>query len=530
MISKNYLFLGIVALFLFTRLFKIDQTPPSVYWDEASIGVNAFSLSQTGKDEWGEVFPIHFRAFGEFKLPVYIYSTAFFVKLFGLNEWTLRISSVFFSLGTIIIVYFLSLKIFKDKSTALLSSFLLAISPWFFIFSRTGFEASAGLMFYNLGILLMIVSKKKYPYITLAAISFIASMYSYNSFRILSLITFVILTIPIIERRKIKKTLVYIFISFFLFAISIIPIVRLLIFDAGFGRVQAFSIFPTIRRVYDSSGNPKLQFIYDRNTNTSIFEKAYSLTSSYINYLSFDFLLKGDKNSRHQIPRNGQIYFIDIAFFIIAVFHLIKRKNKLPFILLVLFLIALIPASLFKESPNALRALPAVPFIIMIISFGISQVRLNMKIPYYLFIILYLVFFVNYFWKFDKIFATLSSNDWQYGYKKIILDYNKKFPQFDSILISDQNAQPYIFALYYLKYPSQEFRSKVEYNHPDKWGFSTVSKFDKFHFTKISKEIIPKGRSLIFSTDNDNLEGVDEIDKIYNLDGSLAFHIYEYQK
>src|SRR3990172_10586652 len=99
------LFVLICLLFLVTRLYKISEIPPSVYWDEASIGYNAYSIVQSGKDEWGEFLPLHFRAFGEFKLPVYIYSAAPFVKAIGLNAYAVRLPAVLYSLGTIILVY-----------------------------------------------------------------------------------------------------------------------------------------------------------------------------------------------------------------------------------------------------------------------------------------------------------------------------------------------------------------------------------------------------------------------------------------
>jgi len=85
--QPKFLLVLICAFFLITRVYKIAEIPPSLYWDEASIGYNAYSIAETGKDEWGESFPLHFRAFGEFKLPVYIYSVVPFVKIFGLNEF-----------------------------------------------------------------------------------------------------------------------------------------------------------------------------------------------------------------------------------------------------------------------------------------------------------------------------------------------------------------------------------------------------------------------------------------------------------
>src|SRR3989338_266026 len=113
---EKILFLLILVLFLVTRLYKISEIPVSVYWDEASIGYNAYSIAQTGKDEWGEFLPIHFRAFGEFKLPVYIYAVVPFVKLFGLNAFSVRMPAVLFSLGVVILTFFLARKISGDRT------------------------------------------------------------------------------------------------------------------------------------------------------------------------------------------------------------------------------------------------------------------------------------------------------------------------------------------------------------------------------------------------------------------------------
>src|SRR4051812_3604511 len=96
----------ILAFFLFTRLYKITEIPGSLYWDEASIGYNAYSILTTGQDEWGVSFPIYFKAFGEYKLPVYIYSTVLSEKIFGVNTLAVRIPAVIYSLGIILLIYF----------------------------------------------------------------------------------------------------------------------------------------------------------------------------------------------------------------------------------------------------------------------------------------------------------------------------------------------------------------------------------------------------------------------------------------
>src|SRR5258706_11914127 len=74
---KNKL-VWLIAIFLFGLLIRIwggNVFPPALNWDEVSHGYNAYSLLKTGRDEWGVAMPTIFRAFGDYKLPVYVYLT-----------------------------------------------------------------------------------------------------------------------------------------------------------------------------------------------------------------------------------------------------------------------------------------------------------------------------------------------------------------------------------------------------------------------------------------------------------------------
>ena len=59
---KILLLAGIVLLAFFLRFYKVTEIPPSLNWDEVSIGYNAYSILKTGRDEWGVFLPIHFKA------------------------------------------------------------------------------------------------------------------------------------------------------------------------------------------------------------------------------------------------------------------------------------------------------------------------------------------------------------------------------------------------------------------------------------------------------------------------------------
>src|SRR3989344_4994980 len=113
---KNYLLILIILLAFFLRFYKIDNIPPALYWDEASLGYNAYSILKTARDEHGQLRPAtNFAAFGDYKPPGYIYLTVPSIAIFGVNEFAIRFPSAFFGVLTVIVTYFLAKKLFPDQ-------------------------------------------------------------------------------------------------------------------------------------------------------------------------------------------------------------------------------------------------------------------------------------------------------------------------------------------------------------------------------------------------------------------------------
>lgn len=503
---KHRFFLILICLlFLTTRLYKINEIPPSLYWDEASIAYNAYSISQDGKDEWGEFLPIHFRAFGEFKLPVFIYTTAIFVKLFGLSELSVRFPAVLFSLGTILLIYALGKKISGKESIGLFSSFFLSISPWFFIFSRTGYEVTAGLFFYLLAIYLSFLIVKNKWFIFLSIVSFILSVYSYNSFRIITPLTILILIVTNFKNLLpvFRKALIPLTLSITLFLISLIPIYRLYAYDAGSFRLQAIS---------------------DIGINSF---------KNYLVHFSPGFLfVKGDSNLRSQQANMGQLYLIDILFLPLGIIYILRKNMKHRLLILFLILIGPLPAAITKESPHALRAISTLPFLSLLSALGVAQLKnLLPKIRFWKSgtVAILLILFFNYLFNFMTTYPTISSKDWQYGYKRLFIDYRDQFAKYNKIIISDEYGQPYIFALFYLKFDPEKFRSTVVRSEISNWGFSTVSKFSNFEFGKVNA-LMQKGEisnSLVFASKEEKIINKKPVGEIKFLDGSTAFWVYQ---
>src|SRR3990167_5517173 len=102
----------VIVLAFFLRFYKITQIPPSLNWDEVAIGYNAYSILKTGKDEWGQFLPVHFKSYGEYKLPAQIYASIPGIAVFGLNELGVRITPVVYGTLTVLLLYFLTRALF----------------------------------------------------------------------------------------------------------------------------------------------------------------------------------------------------------------------------------------------------------------------------------------------------------------------------------------------------------------------------------------------------------------------------------
>jgi len=449
-VRKNIFLALILLFFLSTRFYKISQVPGSLYWDEASIGYNAYSVLKTGKDEWGEFLPLHFRAFGEFKLPVYIYSVLAAEWVFGLTQFSVRAPAVIYGAMAVLGLYLLMLKVSRNKTIALVSSFLFSITPWFFIFSRTGYEATAGLAFFIFALYFLIQAFTKKWQLALSVFCFILAMYSYNSFRILTPL-FLAPGLFVFALRTKKRGVYPLLISLAVFFLSLYPIYRLYVQDVGLVRYQTVA-------------------------------SSESVLANYLSHFSYNFLFSvGDPNPRSQIPGTGQLYLIDLPFLILGLIYIFKKKSLKYFTILAALLVSFVPAAITKESPHALRSILTAPVLAVISSLGIYWLAGFFK-KYYRFVLagvvgLYLVFFGGYFCRFLTSYNESTSVDWQEPYKEIFT--NQK-----GGMVIDKYGQPYIFALFYTRADPEMFRDTKQLNPVSDWGFSTVKSFNSFEFVK----------------------------------------------
>ena len=437
--KNKILLLIIVVIATFLRFYQLGTNPPSLTWDEAALGYNAYSLGLDGKDEFGRFLPYDYlESFGDFKPPVYAYLDIIPIKIFGLNEFAVRFPSAFFGVLTVLITYFLVLRIFNNRKweigsgkvdkevgsenkrshfspqfpishLALLTSFLLAISPWHINLSRAAFEANIATFFIVTGVWLFLtgVQKSSVPgsnkkwFLVLSAVSFVLSIYTFNSARIVAPILVLMLSIGF--RNKLIKNRKETLLAFLVGALMILPILRFLTSDQAslrFREVNIFSDISVIERTNQEIANDNNTW-WSKILHNRRFAYSTEFLKHYFDNLNPDFLfIKGDGNPKFSTQDVGQMYIWEAPFLIVGILFLIKNRQGVWWIIPLWLLAGIIPAATARETPHALRIEGVLPTFQILVAYGlfqflnkISNIKyqiLNIRIKYFIFTISFL--------------------------------------------------------------------------------------------------------------------------------------------
>lgn len=473
---SKILLLIIIVLAFGLRIYKVDSVPPAISWDEAAFGVNANFLANHARDEYGQLLPLFFKSFGDDKHPVHIYLTAIPVKFFGLNEFSVRLPSVLFGVGNVMLIYFLTYLLFGKKELALIAALFLAISPYSIHFSRFNHEANFVLFFFLLGLTLFFYFiKTGQKLLPLAILSFGVCFITYHNAKVLVPVT--IFTLGLLYYKKIIKDRAGVLISLIIiltFSYLVFLNPQLL----GLARIKQTS------QGLDEVKNTRLY----QSTNNEFLGKVNLAFDQYLLHFTPQFLFfQGDKNPRLSF-QTGEFHKIDALFLIVGLLALTYKGSRASLVLIVWALVAPLPSSLVAEAPHAARASFIMGSFNIIAALGfftlINLARKNaLKIAAAslgIFILGYSLFnHLSYY--FDE-YAKRYAIDWQYGMKQIT-EFIREHKEYNQVYMTDVRHQPYIFFLFYLKTPLPVYLNTVAYNTSNESkSYNLVSYYDKHFF------------------------------------------------
>lgn len=544
--KKIYLLLMLVILGAFIlRFYRVTEIPPSLNWDEVSIGYNAYSVLKTGRDEWGQFLPVHFKAYGEYKLPLQIYTSIPAIAVLGLNDLSVRITPVIYGTLTVLLLFLLTRALFKNPWIGLISAFLLAISPWHLQLTRASFESSFSVFWIVLGFWLLVKGLENQKWLVGSVVAFAVSIYTYNSARVFTPLMLSAIAFPFGKTfLHQKKTLL---ISIALLGILMLPLAAFVLGSGGNARYKLVSVTDDpglLPRINENRGNSNLPQPLPRLIHNKITYVSFYVAQHYLAHFNLDFLfISGAPHKQHHVQGVGEMYLFQAPFVLLGLCFLFKQKQAFRWLLFFWILLAFIPVSVTNDSiPHALRTLIAAPAYEILTAFGIYLAYLWLKnkndkllIPASLVMMLVvIVSFLIYLNNYYNIYPYKYSRDWQYGYKQAVDYIQDHQNEYDEIIFTRHYGEPHMFTLFYLNYDPAKLQNNPNLVRFETYDWVRVLRFDKFYFPDLGdegtkfKDILaqnPGKRLLFIGKQGDFPDNIPKLKKISFLDGNPAFEI-----
>lgn len=543
----NFPLLGLVILVAVVLRFSFfGAVPPALNWDEASLGYNAFSILKTGKDEWGRVLPLTFEAFGDYKLPVYIYAAVPFVGVLGLNEWAVRLPSMLAGVLSVFLLYWIVLVESKNQKWALVSAFLLAVSPWGTFLSRVALEANLALCLFLVGIFFLILGYKlrqiakneSVVCFVVSALFFGLTLFTYNSARVF--IPLFLLTVAAVRFKAVQEIGKKLWIPATVFVLFVSIAGFLALTQDSASRYYWVSIVDegAINFLNQSRGESQLPDLLTKLTYNRYTYFGYEFFKNYSSHFSPYFLfVSGGDNYQFSVQNMGLMYVLEAPFLIFGIWR-IRKYPSMAKLIIPWMLLAPIPAAITRESPHVLRSIFVLGSLQILVGLGIVDFvkwferRWGFKAIFSYSVIGILVginawiYFTNYFVTYPKDY----SESWQYGYKQAIEFVLSKPNVHDRpLFITKKYGEPHIFYLFYSQYDPFEYQTNPTLIRYAQSNWRWVDQLDNVHFINDweMKEKLKDQHGYVISTPG-NYPGIPPVLKrIDFLDGKGAFEVVE---
>jgi 4-amino-4-deoxy-L-arabinose transferase-like glycosyltransferase len=354
--AERWALTGVATATVFFLCFRFGAVPAGLAWDEASVGLNAHAVATTGADEYGTALPLFFRAFDDYKSPLYVYAAVVTVGLFGTGAWAVRLPSLLYALGMAGLLFLVLRRLTAHLQCATWAAVLSLLVPATYSYARHAVSEAAAYPFWlTLGILMVLRFHERPTWRrgVIAGIAVGLGCYAYSTARLLSpllvVAVFVVWRLNRPSRRVAWSVLVG-------GALAGAPMATYTLLHPGTlgGRFRALSIF------HDGT----------------LLSYAKRFVTGYAQHLfSVPFLFQtGDPNLRHNIGVG--MFPVWMAAFMVAGVALTWTRRREPFasFLLVILLLAPVSVALTEESlPHASRMLHLVPVMVIMAALALDH-------------------------------------------------------------------------------------------------------------------------------------------------------------
>jgi 4-amino-4-deoxy-L-arabinose transferase-like glycosyltransferase len=473
--SKKLLLILIIFGAACLRLFDLNNFPRGFTADEAAMGYTAYSLLQTGRDEWGVRWPLAPRSFGDYKPPLYAYLTIPSIGALGLNQTAVRLPAVLASILSVLAIFFLTRQlplVAKEKRTtlALWTALLLAVSPWCIQLGRGAFETGLTVLLVPLGVAFFLygLQTRKFSVgsFVASALAFGLSLYAYHSAKLI--VPLLLLGLLLWWRRELRERFSGAAIFLLLLGAMALPLGTSVLAGSQI-RVLSVSRLSNVAQVAGESrftvvsGGLPLPIAY--LFKNKILESGRILFTGIAAYLSPQFLFtQGPVEGTYgMMPGRGVMYPIELIFVVMTVIVLVRKGISRSWGFLALWLVAATLPGALSTGPGyaANRTFLMVIPLVIISAFGVVQLLdlagKQRQQPATLAVLVILglslvSFLIDYRYTSFK-YAGSSG----YGYRELFAAIRKLDPT-RQIVISRSIGEPQTYTAFYLKINPVEFQ------------------------------------------------------------------------
>lgn len=339
----------ILAVGAVVRTISLTENPVGFFCDEASFGYNAYKILKTGEDEFGVRMPVFFRAFGEYKLGLFVYSEVPLIALLGLTELAVRLTTALYGTLSILAVFLLGWTLFRRPGVGLAAAFFLAIMPWHVHYSRIGFEIVTFPFFLAVGLSLFLIGIRNPRWWPAAALVLGITLYTYRA--AWAILPPLLVLLVILYRKELWQQRTWTAFSLWIFMLVAIPLILHL--AGGEDRAQDVNIF---------------------SQDMSARETAETFVEHYRTYFTRSFLFdRADDGAitRHYLPGYGNLYYIQLPFLLLGLLGLLWPLRREKAIVLALLLLYPVPGAITVDSPISSRAIAGSLVFALITGYGV---------------------------------------------------------------------------------------------------------------------------------------------------------------
>ncbi|GIW63559.1 MAG: hypothetical protein KatS3mg091_361 [Patescibacteria group bacterium] len=429
-LAKNslWLFLIILLVSTFFRVWNLGENPLGFFADEAEIGYLGYLVLHN--PEFSK-FQILFRNIdGTVRLPVMVYSQLPFIALFGLSVWSVRLTAAVYGILTVVVFYFIGKEIFKTKQAGLATMLVIGLMPWHIHLSRINFELISFIFWSSVSLWLILKfknSKSELLIFFMIALCLLLVFLSYHTGLLQSWVFF-----PLIFIVKPRKKTFYLLLIYCLFLSWLfLELIKLGLLSRFFQVNSA-----------------------ETNLNLG------SLIKAYFNHFSLEFLfLKGDIDfpgqfiTRHSMRGLGELPIFYLIFIVLGFVYFMQHKKLFNYFIVVLLMLFVYPfgSMLLTENPFATRSsFGIIPFTVLTSSgilylFSIvkkKQLRLSLAV----FLAVVFCFYSVFLFKKLRDYPLYSSDFWgfQYGFQQGLEILKQNEDKYDALYITHFFNNPLI--------------------------------------------------------------------------------------